>query len=484
MIRFAVWLCLVAYLLIPSSFVLADVRLPKILGSGMVLQRDAQVRIWGWADAGEAITVSGDWHDAAVRTVAKADGTWQLRIPTGPAGGPHVIKIAGNNQLELNDILFGEVWVASGQSNMEMPLRPVSGAYTGIQDYELEIQVAEYPEIRLFQVGNLASKTPQQDVAVGISVYGVPVPTLQWQPCTPETVATFSSTAYYFARQLHLELNVPIGIVDASWGGTPAEAWTPIEGLREIGNPSAIDAAEQLPDEPNQQQGPTRLYNGMIHPLKNLTIQGAIWYQGEGNVRRADQYRELFSTMITQWRTAFESEIAFYFVQISPFNYRNAGNPSAYLREAQLQTLTVPHTGMAVTMDIGNLTDIHPKNKQEVGRRLALWALAHDYKLDVAYSGPLFKAATFANGKATLSFDHVGDGLTTHDGQPPSHFQLAGDDQVFHDATAVIEGDTVVVSADAVPQPSAVRYAFTDTAQPNLVNQAGLPASSFRSDNY
>ncbi len=484
MIRIACCLGLVAYLVFPSSTVMADVRLPKILGSGMVLQRDAEVRLWGWADGGEAITVSGDWNDTAVQTVAQPDGRWQVRLRTGPAGGPHGIKIVGNNQLELNNLLFGEVWVASGQSNMEMPLRPVSGAYTGIENYEVEIQAAEYPEIRLFQVGNFASKAPQEDVSAGISVYGVPLPTLQWKPCSAESVATFSSTAYYFARQLHLELNVPIGIIDASWGGTPAEAWTPIEGLRAIGNSSAIEAAEQLADEPNQQQGPTRLYNGMIHPLKNLTIQGAIWYQGEGNVRRADQYQELFSTMIAQWRTAFGSDLAFYFAQISPFRYGNSNEASAYLREAQLRTLAVPHTGMAVTMDIGNLTDIHPKNKQEVGRRLALWALAHDYELDVAYCGPLFRAATSANGKATVSFAHVGGGLTTNDGQPPSHFQVAGDDKIFHDATAAIEGDTVVVSSDVVPQPRAVRYAFTDTAQPNLTNDAGLPASSFRSDNW
>ncbi|QEG39437.1 sialate O-acetylesterase [Roseimaritima ulvae] len=484
MIRFATYFRLAVFLLFPSSWAWADVRLPNILGSGMVLQRDSEVRIWGWADAGEPVAVRGDWNDAPVRTVTKPDGSWQVRLRTGPASGPHSIRITGHNQLTLDDVLFGEVWLASGQSNMEMPLCPVSGAYTGTQDYEVEIQAAEHPEIRLFQVGNFASKTPQEDVVAGISVYGVPIPEQQWNPCTAQSVANFSATAYYFARQLHVELNVPIGIIDASWGGTPAEAWTPLEGLRKIGDAEAIAAAEQQPDEPDLQQCPTRLYNGMIHPLRQMTLRGVIWYQGEGNIRRASRYRELFSTMITQWRKAFDAEISFYFTQISPFRYRDSTDASALLREAQLQTLTVSRTGMVVTMDIGDLGDIHPKNKQEVGRRLALWALTQDYGRQLAYSGPLFKAATFGNGRATLSFDHVGGGLKTRDGQPPSHFQLAGEDRIFHDATAVIVGDTVVVTSDEVAQPRAVRYGFTDTAEPNLTNDAGLPASSFRSDDW
>ncbi|MFV1967178.1 MAG: sialate O-acetylesterase [Pirellulaceae bacterium] len=220
----------------------------------------------------------------------------------------------------------------------------------------------------------------------------------------------------------------------------------------------------------------------MIHPLRKLRIKGVVWYQGEGNAGRADRYCRLFSTMIGQWRAAFGDDFAFYFVQISPFQYR--GTNAAYLREAQLETMAVPKTGMAVTMDIGNLTDIHPKHKQEVGRRLALWVLARDYGRDLVYSGPIYRACAFKDGRARLKFDHVGSGLTTHDGKPPSHFEIAGDDKVFHPATAAIENDELIVSSGEVADPKAVRFAFTSDATPNLMNKEGLPASSFRTDRW
>ncbi len=220
----------------------------------------------------------------------------------------------------------------------------------------------------------------------------------------------------------------------------------------------------------------------MIHPLRNLKIKGAIWYQGEGNAGRADKYRDLFSTLIRQWREVFGYEFPFYFVQISPFNY--GGVNAAFLREAQQQTTVLDHTGMVVTMDIGNLTDIHPKNKQEVGRRLALLALSNDYGRETIASGPVLRETDFQDGSVRLSFDHTGGGLATSDGQPPSHFFVAGDDQNFHPAAAVIDRDTIVVSSKEVAQPKAVRFAFTSDAQPNLINKAGLPASSFRTDRW
>jgi sialate O-acetylesterase len=220
----------------------------------------------------------------------------------------------------------------------------------------------------------------------------------------------------------------------------------------------------------------------MIHPLRNLKIKGVIWYQGEGNAGQADKYRALFTTMIEGWREAFGQQFSFYFVQIAPFRYGELN--AAYLREAQLQTLSLPATGMAVTMDIGNLTDIHPKHKQEVGRRLALWALAKDYGRDVAYSGPLPQATVFEAGKVRLTFTHAADGLATRDGKAPSHFELAGADRIFHPATAAIDGDELVVASDQVAEPIAVRHAFASEAMPNLMNRQGLPASSFRTDNW
>lgn len=469
--------CLIIVLLSAVSTVCADVRLPKVLGSHMVLQRESEVTIWGWADANEPVRVTCDWLDTVAATKTDSDGKWQVQLKTGKAGGPHTITVAGNNRIQLEDILFGEVWIGSGQSNMEMPLVKVSGAYTGIKNSKQEVAQANFPQIRLFQAGNFSSKEPLEDVETGITMYGIPPAPCKWQVCSPETIPTFSSTAYFFARELHRELKVPIGIIDASWGGTSAETWTPLSGLKKLGYKAEVQQALELPQKPDQKI-PTRLYNGMIHPLRNFKIKGVVWYQGEGNAGRADKYRTLFSTMIASWREAFGDEFPFYFVQISPFRYR--GLNAAYLREAQLETLAAPKTGMAVTMDIGNLTDIHPKNKQEVGRRLALWALAKDYGRDVHYSGPIYEESKFQDGKAHLKFEHADGGLATRDGKPLSHFEIAGSDKVFHPATAVIDGETIVVSSEQVTDPKAVRYAFTSDAMPNLMNKAGLPASSFR----
>jgi len=447
----------------------------------MVLRRDSDVKIWGWADAGEEVRVTCDWLDTEASVTADADGNWRIDIKTGEAGGPHTMTIAGKNSIRLEQILFGEVWIGSGQSNMEMPLIKVSGAYTGIKDADKEVAEASYPDIRLFQVGNFSSKEPLDDVQSGITMYGIPPAACKWQACTPETIPTFASTAYFFARELHTELKVPIGIIDASWGGTSAETWTPASGLKALGFTAELEQADTLPQKADQKI-PTRLYNGMIHPLRHFKICGVVWYQGEGNAGRADKYHKLFSTMIGQWREAFGDEFPFYFVQISPFNYR--GVNAAYLREAQVATMSLPKTGMVVTMDIGNLTDIHPKNKQEVGRRLALWALANDYGRDVVYSGPIYKKSVFRDGKARLEFDHVGTGLATCDGRAPSDFEVAGTDKIFHPAAAVIDGDELIVSCDEVADPKAVRYAFTSQSMPNLINKDGLPASPFRTDSW
>ena len=459
----------------------AAVRLPKILASHMVLQRNSEVELWGWAEVGEKIEVRGDWLDGKATATAEPEGLWQVRLKTGEAGGPHAITIEGENRIELKDVLFGEVWVASGQSNMEMPLIKVSGAYTGIKNAEKEVRQADHPNIRLFQVGNFSSKEPLDDVQPGITMYGIPPAACRWQACTPKTIPTFSSTAYFFARRLHDELNVPIGIIDSSWGGTSAEAWTPAAGLKRLGYAKNLEQAANDPQQADKKV-PTRLYNGMIHPLRRLTIRGVIWYQGESNAGRANKYHELFSTMIGQWRDAFGKEVSFHFAQIAPYNY--SGVNAAYLREAQAETMSLPRAGMAVTMDIGNLKDIHPKNKQEVGRRLALWALAKDYDKDIVYSGPVNTRSVVEGDKVRLEFDHVGSGLATRDDHSPSHFEIAGSDKVFHPAVATIDGASLVVSSPKVTSPVAVRYAFTSEAMPNLMNKEGLPAVPFRTDQW
>jgi len=447
----------------------------------MVLQQDTDVGIWGWAEGDEQITIAGDWLPDPVVLNADSDGHWKVAIPTTHAGGPHTLTISAGNSITLTDVLFGEVWVASGQSNMEMPLTPVSDAYTGIKDAANEIETAAFPNIRLFQVGNFSSKEPLDDVKSGIEMYGIPPARCQWQSCSPESIPQFASAAFFFARWLQQALEVPGGIIASAGGGASAAAWTPAEGLRNLGYTDEISEAATVAQQADQKI-PTRLYNGMIHPLRHFTIRGAIWYQGESNAGRADRYQQLFGTMITQWRKAFAIEFPFYYVQIAPFDYQNVH--AAYLREAQLETLALPGTGMAITMDVGNLTDIHPKNKQEVGRRLALLALAKTYCQDVVCSGPTFEEAEFVGGTARLRFSNTGGGLMTSDAEAPSHFEIAGADQVFHTAEATLSGDFVVVSSADELAPRAVRYAFISKAQPNLINTAGLPASSFRTDRW
>ena len=454
----------------------AEVRLPKLLASQMVLQRDAEVTIWGWAEAGEAVQVTGSWFAGELKAVADAEGNWQVRLKPEAVGGPHTLTIEGSNTITLTDILFGEVWIASGQSNMEMPLGNLSGTYSGIKNSAEEIAAADYPMIRLFQAGNFSSKEPADDVDPGVSMYGVPKAACRWDACSPETIPNFAATAYFFARELHRELNVPIGIIDASWGGTRIESWMPAAGLKKRGYDEALEQTASLPDQPGVKIS-TRLYNGMIHPLRKFKIRGFLWYQGEQNAAEADKYFALFATMILQWRKSFGDMYPFYFVQAAPYNYKQTN--AANLREAQRSAAGLHKTGMAVTLDIGDLKDVHPKNKQEVGRRLALWALAKDYGRELPYSGPLFRESIIKDGYMRLLFEHAEGGLTTRDGKAPSHFEVAGADKVFHPANTRIVGESIFVWADQVEVPRAVRYAFTSQGEGNLTNQAGLPASSF-----
>ena len=457
-----------------------EVRLPRILGSHMVLQRNTDVTIWGWAEANEQITITPDWGEVR-STKADGSGLWKTKLKTLSDSKPHSLSICGTNEIRLDDIRFGEVWLASGQSNMEMPLAAVSNAYTGIRNAKQEIAAANHPDIRLFQVGNFSSYKPLDDVRAGNTLYGVPPAKCKWQKCSPKTVPHFSSTAYFFARELHRKLDVPIAIIDASWGGTKAEVWTPRAGLKSLGYDELLQQASRDPQDQDKKV-PTRLYNGMIHPLKDMTIRGVIWYQGESNASTANRYSDLFKTMVEQWRIAWGSELPFYFAQISPYRYKDAD--SSFLREAQLKSMSIPKTGMAVTMDIGNVRDIHPKNKQEVGRRLALWALAKDYQQEVDCSGPVFRSSTVEENSIRVEFDYAENGLATRDGKPPSHFELAGKDRKFFPATASIEKTAVVVRSTRVAKPIAVRYAFTSQATPNLTDNSGLPASSFRSDSW
>jgi len=442
----------------------AAVRLPAVIGDGMVLQRGCPVPIWGWAAKGEEVTVT--LADKTLTAKADDDGRWKVVFPKLEVGQPLEMTVRGSSGslMTLKNILVGEVWVCSGQSNMEMGVGLCNNA-------KEEVANAKYPDIRLFMVPKVKAELPAKDVHA------------TWKECSPKTIAAdgwcgFSAAAYFFGRELHKELKVPVGLIDTSWGGTPAEYWTSRNAL--LANPTLKPLAEGEGMYVN-----SYLYNGMIAPLVPYAIRGAIWYQGETNVGGAYLYRTLFPAMIADWRAAWgQGDFPFLFAQIAPFPYA-PNNPCPELWEAQLMTLkSVPNTGMAVTTDIGDVKDIHPKNKQEVGRRLALWALARSYNRPIVCSGPIYRSMAIEGNTIRLNFDHVGGGLAASDGKPLAEFTIAGADQKFVPATATIDGDTIVVRAEGVAKPVAVRFAWRDIAQPNLANKDGLPASPFRTDSW
>ena len=495
-------LLVIALLSITAAVSYADVRLPAVISDNMVLQQ-TDATIWGWADPDEKISVSAGWKISA-KTVTDKDGKWTLKLKTPQAGGPYDITVAGKNTIKLQNVLIGDVWVCSGQSNMQWPM-------TGTENANENIAAANFPQIRLFTVSREFAEKPKEDCSGN------------WALCSPETVANFSAVGYYFGKHLHEEIDVPIGLISSNWGGTPAEAWTRKEIMEKnedflpilkrheemVENfPKAQKkyqedlvkwlqnvkiAKEKNQKEPRQpreplkrhQNSPSSLYNGMIAPIIQYAIKGAIWYQGESNVNRAYQYRKLFPAMITNWRDDWkQGDFPFYYVQIAPFGY-NEESYSEELREAQLMTLSLKNTGMAVTMDIATVNNIHPPNKRDVGKRLALWALAKDYhKEGGVFSGPIYKSMKVEGDKIRLSFEYTGSGLKTIDGNELTHFTIAGEDKNFVEAKAVIDGNTVVVSSEKVNNPVAVRYGWSNTAEPNLANKEGLPASSFRTDNW
>lgn len=455
-------------LLISWNISVGKLWLPSILSDGMVLQRESTATIWGWSTdsySNEVITVSGSW--AASRYETKSDqGKWSVEIPTPSAGGPYTLTIEGHETITLENVMIGEVWICSGQSNMEWtPLQ-------GLLQAEEEIAQAQYPDIRLFFLPKHKASAPQDDTPG------------YWAPCSPETMKDFSSVSYFFGRKLHEELDIPIGLVNTSWGGTPIETWMKRELIE---GDSAFKAGSAKISRYNMWPKDAGLtYNSMIHPLLQFDIAGVIWYQGESNRPNATEYYRLFPLLIESWREAWAKPFPFYFVQIAPYKY-DADNrfDAALVRDAQLHTLhTTSNTGMAVTHDIGDLENIHPHNKQEVGRRLALWALAKIYgRKDLVFSGPLFSSIEINQGQAKIHFQYAENGLQLK-GDALREFEIAGSDRIFYPAEARIEGDRVVVSSSKVKKPVAVRFAFSNTALPNLYNKAGLPAAAFRTDDW
>lgn len=629
--------------------------LPAVFSDNMVLQQQTQVPIWGQATKGKEVKIIASWDEKTYKASVDTDGNWKIEIPTPAAGGPYTISISDGKEVKLTNVMIGEVWICSGQSNMEMPLK----GWGKVLNYQQEIDNANHPDIRLYQVKKTVSPIP---LAAGESTMG------GWQNCAPQTVEDFSAVAYFFARELNRKLNVPVGVIDVTWGGTPAESWTSVETLdilsefhdktaliqksqedmpgamaiynrmmdewetevrkkdrgyedkqplwaevdydasswgkiqlpgfieeqvnpdfegtiwlrreveltdgwlkrdlkvelncidddditffngQEIGRTYGIGTARHytvprsmlrkgknvltirlgdtggnsgIPGDPSMlyitngknrlslagewrqqisifnknevpqqplsfqtcQFYPTVLYNGMLHPLIPFAMKGVIWYQGEANADRAYQYRDLFPLMIRDWRTQWNKDFPFYFVQLASFMQRT-GQPEesawAELREAQTQTLNLENTGMAVTIDIGDADDIHPKNKQEVGRRLSLIALNQTYGKGNVYSGPVYSHTRLRNNEIEVYFRHT-DGQLVAQGAELKGFTIAGADHKFHPAKARIVNDKVVVSSEEVPFPVAVRYGWANNPDCNLYNKAGLPASPFRTDDW
>jgi sialate O-acetylesterase len=447
-----------------SSF--ADVRLPSVIGDHMVLQQNTTVKIWGWGDVNEKIKLKAGWDTSTYTATASPNAKWSIELKTPVAGGPYKITINARNAIIIDDVLIGEVWLCSGQSNMEM------SASWGLKQFEPDVAAATNKNIRFFHIPRTTSPFPQEDVKA------------HWVVCNPEDMRRFSLAGYFFGQKINESLNVPVGLINSSWGGTPAEVWTPSDAIEQ--DPVLSKAAKQQKEVPYGPVLPAYAYNAMIYPLTNYQVAGALWYQGEANVGAYATYSQLFSTMINSWRKAWNKDFPFYFVQIAPYAGYGKDDASAFLREQQTKTLAVPHTGMVVTSDlVDNIKDIHPQLKKEVGLRLANYALAETYgKNNSAYKSPSYQSMKVEKNKIRISFNDAEKGLMVKEGKSPTEFYIAGDDKNFVPASAKIQGNTVVVWNKDVGNPVAVRFGFTNAATPNLFSKEGLPVNLFRTDDW
>lgn len=480
----------------PLAAVLAEVSVPNIFGDHMVLQRDQKNRVWGKAAAGEQVTVKIGSQSHS--TTAGSDGMWKVELDPLPAGGPHELTIKGSNEIKISDVLIGEVWICSGQSNMQWSVNASN-------DPDLERLAAKNPNVRMINFPQIGSQEPIWEHKNS-----------QWKLTTPENVGTFSAVGYFFARQVQQTIDVPVGMINNAWGGSACEAWVNRETLaadsryqplldRWKADESDFDALSKRQDlsdaEKDKLKGlkgrmsgnarPGNIYNGVLKSHLGYGIRGAIWYQGETNASRAYQYRDLFPLMIDSWRKEWgQGDFPFYWVQLADFRAEKsepAESDWAELREAQTMTMSkLKNTGEAVIIDIGEGKDIHPKNKVDVGRRLARWALANEYKVNVPFHSPQFKSMTVEGDKAMLTFDHLGGGWRPFDVAEPRGFAIAGEDKKFVWAKAEIskEDGRVIVSSPEVSKPVAVRYAWADNPVCNMFSVNGLPLTPFRTDDW
>lgn len=489
------WIAVAIAALLSASTAWADVKLPNIFGDHMVLQQGQKNKIWGLAEAGEAVSVAINGQKQTA--TAGADGSWHVMIDPVPVGGPYELVVKGKNEIKFHDVLVGEVWICSGQSNMQWSVNLAN-------DPDLEKLTANFPKIRMINFPNVGT----QEVKWSHDNH-------KWMVCSPQTVGNFSAVGYFFARQLHQTLGVPVGMINNAWGGSACEAWIrrdlmtsdpKYKGMidrwaameqkyTELSNAKDLndDQKKELNNLKNQMNGnhrPANIYNGVLKSHVGYGIKGAIWYQGESNAGRAYQYRDLFPLMIKSWRDEWaQGDFPFYWAQLADFlNEQPQPGDSAWaeLREAQTMTMNrLPNTGEAVIIDIGEGKDIHPKNKVDVGRRLARWALARDYGVQVPFHSPQYKSMEKKDNKIILTFDHVDGGWRPFDVNDPRGFSIAGDDKKFVWATAkVLPDGKIEVFSDSIASPAAVRYGWADNPVVNMFNGAGLPLTPFRTDDW
>jgi sialate O-acetylesterase len=447
----------------------AEIRLPAIFGNNMVLQQQSDVAIWGTANKNATVEIITSWNKKTYSTKASDDGRWKLKISTPQAGGPYNLIISDGQILTLENVLIGEVWVCSGQSNMQMPMKgfnnqPIIGSLDAILE-------SLNPSIRFFSVGLNASLTPLDDFKG------------KWDNCDQETTEKFSATAYFFGRLLQKTLNVPIGLIHPSWGGTAVQTWMSEGSCKEF---DFIKMVSDPSFPKNPPKAPASLFNAMINPMVGYGIRGAIWYQGESNKTEPENYQKMFPAMIKDWRTKWEvGDFPFYFVQIAPHAKNDVLPNGAFLREAQLKTLTTTtNVGMACALDVGEQFNIHPANKEILSKRLAYMALSKTYNIKgFNPNSPVFKAMTIKSDTVRITFENAPLGLTSF-GKELSLFELAGEDKVFHPAKATINPNGIMLKSSSVALPVAVRYAFKNFVVGDLFGTNGLPVSSFRTDDW
>lgn len=458
-------LCLLSFFVVIHTAV-AQLRLPNFFSDHMVLQRNTELNFWGWGGSNRQIKVIGSWFPDTVKTRVDYNGKWAVKLPAGKAGGPYNLKVISNEteSLELSDILLGDVFLCSGQSNMEW------GGNQNLKEIMDELPSANNPQIRLLQASRVAASNPQENLPNS------------WTTLSAETLKPFSAIGYFIAKEINKEINVPIGVINASWGGTGAEVWTPNHLI--VNDPFLLKYAKMQDINNYRPYEGGVLWNSMVHPYAGYNLTAAYWYQGESNVGYYPSYDKLMKTLIGSWRAAWNQEFPFYFVQIAPYAYNSKDGPkAAYLRELQAKTaVEMPKTGMVVITDlVDNIKDIHPVQKKAVAKRLSDMTLAEVYDRPIQdYKSPIYKSHVVKGNQIEVSFYYVEDGLKAKGAI--SELFIAGEDMQFHPAQGSIKGNKLLVSAKEVKNPVAVRFGFTETAMPNLFNSKGLPVSPFRTD--